>query len=87
MVLKPEDSMKIQNQIGGDIMMALDDVVKTTTEGPRMGEAADRTVRYDAYLLVFYSYFQDGSIVVLKAIRIQPNKTCSQLSREVLISN
>lgn len=46
MVLKPEDSMKIQNQIGGDIMMALDDVVKTTTEGPRMAEAADRTVRW-----------------------------------------
>jgi len=26
--------------------MALDDVVKTTTEGPRMGEACDRTIRW-----------------------------------------
>ena len=45
MVLKPEDSMKIQNQIGGDILMALDDVIKTTTVGPRVEEAAERTVR------------------------------------------
>jgi tRNA-guanine family transglycosylase len=33
MVLTPEESMKIQNQIGADIMMALDDVVATTTDG------------------------------------------------------
>ncbi len=31
--LRPEDSIHTQNQIGADIMMALDDVVKTTTEG------------------------------------------------------
>ncbi len=45
MMLKPEDSMREQNQIGADIMMALDDVIKTTTSGPRVEEAADRTVR------------------------------------------
>lgn len=45
MVLKPEDSMREQNQIGADIMMALDDVVKTTTVGPRVAEACDRTIR------------------------------------------
>ena len=38
--------MKIQNQIGGDIMMALDDVIKTTTTGERVAEAEARTVRY-----------------------------------------
>ena len=43
--MRPEDSMKIQNQIGSDIMMALDDVVKTTTQGPRMEEAQERTTR------------------------------------------
>ena len=26
--------------------MALDDVVRTTTEGPRMSEANDRTIRW-----------------------------------------
>lgn len=45
MKLKPEDSMHIQNQIGADIMMALDDVVQTTTQGPRMKEACERTTR------------------------------------------
>ena len=43
--MRPEDSMKIQNQIGSDIMMALDDVVKTTIQGPRMEEAQERTTR------------------------------------------
>ena len=28
MMLTPEESMRIQNQIGADIMMALDDVVR-----------------------------------------------------------
>lgn len=46
MFLRPEDSIKAQNNIGSDIMMALDDVIKTTTEGPRMEEACDRTIRW-----------------------------------------
>jgi len=44
--LRPEDSIKAQNNIGSDIMMALDDVVQTTTVGPRMGEACERTIRW-----------------------------------------
>lgn len=46
MFIRPEDSIQIQNKIGSDIMMALDDVVKTTTVGPRMEEAMERTVRW-----------------------------------------
>jgi queuine tRNA-ribosyltransferase len=46
MHLRPEDSIKAQNDIGSDIMMALDDVVKTTTEGPRVTEACERTIRW-----------------------------------------
>ena len=46
MTLRPEDSIEAQNCIGSDIMMALDDVVQTTTVGPRMEEACDRTVRW-----------------------------------------
>lgn len=46
MFLPPEGSMKEQNQIGADIMMALDDVVMTTTEGDRMKIACERTVRW-----------------------------------------
>jgi len=51
MTLTPEHSMHIQNQIGADIMMALDDVVSSTTTGPRV------EVR-----LYNYSFFFVGSI-------------------------
>ena len=46
LVLRPEDSIKAQNGIGSDIMMALDDVVPTTTQGPRMEEGCERTIRW-----------------------------------------
>ena len=46
MILTPEYSMHIQNQIGADIMMALDDVVSSTTTGPRVEEAMHRTIRW-----------------------------------------
>jgi queuine tRNA-ribosyltransferase catalytic subunit len=35
MMLTPEESMRVQNCLGADIMMALDDVVSSTTEGVR----------------------------------------------------
>ncbi|KAB2609702.1 queuine tRNA-ribosyltransferase-like, partial [Pyrus ussuriensis x Pyrus communis] len=46
MLLTPEESIQIQNRIGADIIMALDDVVKTTTTGPRVEEAMYRTIRW-----------------------------------------
>ncbi|XP_012270247.1 queuine tRNA-ribosyltransferase catalytic subunit [Orussus abietinus] len=45
-MLTPEHSIEIQNTIGADIIMQLDDVVKTTTTGPRVEEAMNRTVRW-----------------------------------------
>lgn len=41
-MLTPEHSMEIQNSIGADIMMQLDDVVKTTLTGARVEEAMHR---------------------------------------------
>lgn len=47
MLLTPEHSMAIQNSIGGDIMMALDDVVSSTcTDEKRVEEAMWRTLRW-----------------------------------------
>eukprot|EP00298_Acanthocystis_sp_HF-20_P026979 c4840_g1_i1.p1 GENE.c4840_g1_i1~~c4840_g1_i1.p1 ORF type:complete len:395 (+),score=163.22 c4840_g1_i1:45-1229(+) len=46
MLLTPERSIECQNLIGADIIMALDDVVCTTTEGPRVEEATHRTTRW-----------------------------------------
>ncbi|KAJ9577244.1 hypothetical protein L9F63_006218, partial [Diploptera punctata] len=45
-MLTPERSIEIQNSIGADIIMQLDDVVKTTTVGPRVEEAMHRTTRW-----------------------------------------
>ena len=39
-------SFFLQNRIGADIIMALDDVVKTTITGPRIEEAMYRTLRW-----------------------------------------
>lgn len=47
MLLTPEHSMQIQNQLGADIMMALDDVVSSVApSAQRFAEATDRTTRW-----------------------------------------
>lgn len=46
MLLTPEKSIELQNAIGADIMMQLDDVVSTLTTGPRVEEAMERTIRW-----------------------------------------
>jgi tRNA-guanine family transglycosylase len=47
MLLTPEKSMEIQNAIGADIMMQLDDVVSSTLDDPaRMEEAMLRSIRW-----------------------------------------
>lgn len=44
--LTPEHSIKIQNVIGADIIMQLDDVVGSTLTGPRVEHAMHRTTRW-----------------------------------------
>jgi queuine tRNA-ribosyltransferase len=46
MLLTPEQSIAIQNTIGADIIMQLDDVVHVLTTGPRVEEAMHRSVRW-----------------------------------------
>lgn len=46
MMLTPEHSMHLQQQIGSDIVMQLDDVVHTSVTGPRVEEAMHRSVRW-----------------------------------------
>lgn len=41
-LLTPERSIEIQNAIGADIIMQLDDVVSSTVTGPRVEEAMHR---------------------------------------------
>merc|ERR1712129_114138 len=47
MLLTPEKCMALQNEIGSDIMMALDDVVPVTcTNKQRFEEATHRSIRW-----------------------------------------
>ncbi|KAJ1832390.1 Queuine tRNA-ribosyltransferase catalytic subunit 1 [Coemansia sp. RSA 2706] len=46
MMLTPEMSIGLQNAIGADIMMQLDDVVSSLTTGPRVEEAMWRSLRW-----------------------------------------
>ncbi|CRG92794.1 queuine tRNA-ribosyltransferase [Talaromyces islandicus] len=47
MLLTPEHSISLQNSIGSDIIMQLDDVIATTTpDAVRMQEAMERSVRW-----------------------------------------
>jgi queuine tRNA-ribosyltransferase len=47
MLLTPEMSMRVQNQIGSDIMMALDDVISSkSVSDARFREAVERTLRW-----------------------------------------
>ncbi|KAI8921669.1 tRNA-guanine(15) transglycosylase-like protein [Entophlyctis helioformis] len=46
MLLSPEQSIRIQNAIGADIIMQLDDVVSSLTTGPRVEEAMWRSIRW-----------------------------------------
>ncbi|XP_035704923.1 queuine tRNA-ribosyltransferase catalytic subunit 1 isoform X2 [Folsomia candida] len=45
-MMTPEHSIQIQNTLGADIIMQLDDVVSSTTTGPRVEEAMHRTIRW-----------------------------------------
>ena len=47
MLLTPEHSISLQNSIGSDIIMQLDDVIATTSpDATRMQEAMERSVRW-----------------------------------------
>ena len=45
-MLTPEKSIEIQNAIGADIMMQLDDVIHVSTTGARVEEAMHRSIRW-----------------------------------------
>jgi len=56
MLLTPEHSIQIQNCIGADIMMQLDDVVSSTTTGKRRLSSATLEVYCISSLLISSFY-------------------------------
>jgi queuine tRNA-ribosyltransferase len=71
-LLTPEESIKIQNIIGAEIIMQLDDVVKTTTTGARVEEAMLRTIRWIDRCLVANERNEDQSIFPIVQGGLQP---------------
>ena len=45
-MLTPEESIRIQNKLGADVIMALDDVIKPTSESGRIKLACERSIRW-----------------------------------------
>lgn len=60
-MLTPEHSTHIQNAIGGDIIMQLDDVVKSTITGPRVEEAMHR---YNCYFNKYFVFATSTSVLL-----------------------
>lgn len=79
-MLTPEESINLQNIIGADIIMQLDDVVKTTTIGPRVEEAMDRTIRWIDRCLKANNRNEDQSIFPIVQGGLQPElrKKCAE---------
>lgn len=79
-MLTPEESIKLQNIIGADIIMQLDDVVKTTTTGPRVQEAMERTIRWIDRCLEANDRNEDQSIFPIVQGGLQPElrKECAE---------
>lgn len=79
-LLTPEESINLQNTIGADIIMQLDDVVKTTTTGPRVEEAMLRTIRWIDRCLEANNRNEEQSIFPIVQGGLQPElrKQCAE---------
>lgn len=78
MLLTPERSIQIQNEIGADIIMALDDVVPSTTVGPRVEEAMHRTLRWIDRCISAHSRKRDQNLfgIVQGGLDIKLREVC-----------
>ncbi|XP_069121389.1 queuine tRNA-ribosyltransferase catalytic subunit 1-like [Argopecten irradians] len=87
MMLTPEMSIQIQNSIGADIIMQLDDVVHSCVTGPRVEEAMYRTIRWLDRCLKAHQRPHDQNIfpIVQGGLYPELRKKCVQelIKREV----
>lgn len=65
MLLTPEHSIDLQNSIGSDIIMQLDDVVHTLTTGPRVEEAMRRSIRWLDRCIAAHKYPERQNIFAI----------------------
>jgi len=79
LMMSPEESMRIQKSINSDIVMQLDDVVSAGIgRGPRIEEAAERSVRWlDRCLAVEMGPNQNIFPIVQGGLDAEPRIKCS----------
>ena len=79
LMMSPEESMRIQKSINSDIVMQLDDVVSAGIgRGPRIEEAAERSVRWlDRCLAVKMGKSQNIFPIVQGGLDAAPRIKCS----------
>jgi len=80
LLLTPEMSIHLQNQLGSDIMMALDDVVSSQTVGPRVEEAMHRTIRWIDRCITAHANPQKQNLFGIVQGGLDPNlrKICAE---------
>lgn len=85
MLLTPEHSIKIQSQLGADIIMALDDVVSSVhVDDARFAEATDRTTRWIDRCIAAHSKPQEQNLFAI--VQVRPlDPTCSKLASGVTL--
>lgn len=88
MLLTPEKSMEIQNSIGADIMMQLDDVISSTTTGPRVEEAMYRSIRWLDRCIKAHKNTQKQNLFAIIQGGLNPElrKICIKGNKEIPIS-
>lgn len=79
-MLTPEKSIQIQNKLGSDIMMALDDVLKPTSEPGSLKFACDRTLRWIDRCIKAHSKPETQNLfgIVQGGLDLEMRKYCTQ---------
>ncbi|KAL9013462.1 MAG: hypothetical protein Q9173_001848 [Seirophora scorigena] len=81
MLLTPEHSISLQNTIGSDIIMQLDDVIATTSPDlPRMQEAMERSVRWLDRCIAAHKHPDRQSLfcIVQGGLNLELRKKCCE---------
>jgi len=79
-MLTPEKSIQIQNKLGSDIMMALDDVLKPTSEPGSLKNACDRTIRWIDRCIAAHSRPKEQNLfaIVQGGLDLDMRKYCTE---------
>jgi queuine tRNA-ribosyltransferase catalytic subunit len=80
-LLTPEHSMSLQNSIGSDIIMQLDDVIQTTSpDHERMKEAMERSVRWLDRCITSHKYPEKQNLfcIIQGGLDLEMRRQCCE---------